>query len=128
LGARLPTPAGWTWSPWCLLAALLLFYPAVLASTRLETQLGRHDPAPVVVDEVVGTLLTAAFLPAAAFHDWRAYAAVFILFRILDVWKPGLIGRSQTLPRGWGIVMDDALAGSLGGLLLGAGWIWGVGG
>lgn len=120
LGAGLPSP--WAWSPWCLLAAGLLFYPAVLASERLERALGRHDPGVVVADEAVGTLLTMAFLPAAAFQDWRAYLAAFLLFRLLDVWKPGPIDRSQALPGGWGVVADDALAGLLGGGLLGAAW------
>jgi phosphatidylglycerophosphatase A len=120
LGALLPE---WNhWSPWCLAASLVLFYPAVLAATRVEAALGIHDPGPVVVDETLGTLLTMAFLPAEAFHDWRAYAACFFLFRLLDVWKPGLIGRSQDLPRGWGIVVDDVLAGLVGGVILMAAW------
>lgn len=115
-------PAWGAWSPWCLLASLLLFYPAVVAATQVERALGRHDPGPVVVDETLGTLLTFAFLPAAAYHDWRAYAVVFFLFRLLDVWKPGIIGRSQVLPRGWGICIDDVLAGLLGGVLLALAW------
>ncbi len=102
-----------------MLAAGALFYPAVSAATRVELSLGRHDPGVVVVDEVLGTLLTMAFLPAAAFLDWRAYAAAFFLFRLLDIWKPGFIGHSQALPRGWGIVVDDVLAGLAGGALLG---------
>jgi phosphatidylglycerophosphatase A len=76
----------------------------------------------VVVDETVGTLLTLAFLPATALFSPWAYVAAFLLFRVLDVWKPGLIGHSQALPRGWGIVADDALAGFLGGALLGLAW------
>jgi phosphatidylglycerophosphatase A len=107
-----------------LLMSLLLFYPAVLAATAVEAEVGRHDPGVVVVDETVGTLLTLAFLPATALLSPWAYMAAFFLFRLLDVWKPGFIGHSQALPRGWGIVMDDALAGLLGGVLLGVAWIW----
>lgn len=116
-------PAWGPWSPWCLVASVMLFYPAVLAAGRVELALGRHDPGAVVVDETLGTLLTMAFLPASAYRHWPAYAAVFFLFRILDVWKPGLIGRSQSLPGGWGIVVDDVLAGLVGGALL-AGFWW----
>jgi len=123
LGWGLP---GWrAWSPWCLAASLLLFYPAVWAASRIEVELGIHDPGKVVVDETLGTLLTFAFLPEAAYHHLWVYGAGFFLFRLLDVWKPGLIGQSQALPRGWGIVTDDVLAGLLGGaLMLGlwAGW------
>jgi phosphatidylglycerophosphatase A len=118
-------PAIGAWNPWCLAASALLFYPAVLAATSVEEDLGVHDPGPVVVDETLGTFLTMAFLPASAFRDWRAYLAAFLLFRVLDVWKPGFIGKSQELPKGWGIVMDDVLAGLVGGILLGAGWwLW----
>lgn len=120
-------PGGAAWSPWCLLASAALFYPAVLAASRVEAALGVHDPGPVVVDETLGTLLTMAFLPASAFGDWRAYAAAFFLFRLLDVWKPGIIGRSQALPQGWGIVVDDALAGLLGGVILALAWGLGLG-
>lgn len=122
LGALLPAAWG-GWSPWCLLASLLLFYPAVLAATHVEAALGVHDPGPVVVDETLGTLLTMAFLPSAAYHSWQAYVAAFFLFRFFDVWKPGVIGRSQALPQGWGIVVDDVLAGLLGGVILLFAWI-----
>lgn len=118
--AQLPSvPTPWApWGPWCLVAAALLFYPAVVAATHVEKAVGRHDPGVVVVDETLGTLLTLAFVPAAALHHWQAYAAAFFLFRLLDVWKPGVIGDSQALPRGWGIVIDDVLAGLVGGVLL----------
>lgn len=125
LGTLLPAPFGWAWSPWCLLAALVLFYPSVVAATRLEQSLGRHDPGLVVVDEVLGTLLTLAFLPAEAFGHWQTYAVAFFVFRLLDIWKPGIIHRSQSLPRGWGVVVDDVLAGLLGGVLLGAAYALG---
>jgi phosphatidylglycerophosphatase A len=107
-----------------LLMGLLLFYPAVLAATAVEAELGRHDPGVVVVDETVGTLFTLGFLPAAALLSPWAYVAAFFLFRLLDVWKPGFIGQSQALPRGWGIVVDDALAGLVGGVLLSLAWQW----
>jgi phosphatidylglycerophosphatase A len=120
LGFCLPAWGGW--NPWCLIVTLLLFYPAVMAASAVEAQLGRHDPGAVVVDETLGTLLTCAFVPAAAFHSPWLYVIAFFLFRLLDIWKPGLIGQSQALPRGWGIVVDDVLAGLLGGILLGAAW------
>ncbi len=114
---------GMAWNPGCLAGAVLLFAPAVAAATRVERALGRHDPGAVVVDETLGTLLTLAFLPASALDHWPAYAAAFLLFRVLDVLKPGFIGRSQALPEGLGIVMDDVLAGLVGGLVLAA-WGW----
>ncbi len=110
--------------PACLAAALLLFYPGVLAATAIEKATGRHDSGLIVVDETVGTLLSFAFLPAAAFASWKAYALGFVLFRVVDVWKPWVIGYSQALPRGWGVMMDDVLGGLLCGLIMGgAAWL-----
>jgi phosphatidylglycerophosphatase A len=108
--------------PFCFIAALLLFYPGVLSATAIEKATGKHDSGRIVVDETVGTLLSFAFLPSQAFHDPRAYAAGFLLFRIIDVWKPGLVDDAQSLPRGWGVMMDDVLGGLLSGLLLAAAW------
>jgi len=47
----------------------------------------------------------------------------FLLFRLFDIWKPGPVDAAQRLPGGWGIVMDDVLAGILAALLTGAAWI-----
>jgi phosphatidylglycerophosphatase A len=120
LAVLVPTWHGW--NPGCLLMALLLFYPAVIAASAVEAELGSHDPGLVVVDETLGTLLTFAFLPATALLSPYSYVAAFFLFRLLDIWKPGLIGHSQALPRGWGIVVDDVLAGLFGGVLLALAW------
>lgn len=106
------------WNPWCLACAALFFYPAVLSASAVEKEVGRHDPGVVVVDEVIGTLLTFAFLPQAALASFAVYAAGAFLFRLFDVWKPWVIGYSQALPRGWGIVMDDVLGGIVAGLIL----------
>lgn len=119
LGLGLP---GYAWlNPGCLIAALLLFYPGVVAATAIERATGKHDSGKIVIDETVGTLLTFAFLSPAAFHSPRVYAAGFFLFRLIDVWKPWIIDDAQALPRGWGVMMDDVLGGLLAGaLMLGA--------
>ena len=41
----------------------------------------------------------------------------FLLFRLFDIWKPGLVDAAQDLPGGWGVVMDDVLAGLLAALI-----------
>jgi phosphatidylglycerophosphatase A len=120
LGLGLPALGGW--NPWCLAVTLALFIPSVWAASAVEAELGRHDPGAVVVDETLGTLLTCAFVPASAFHSPWLYVTAFFLFRLLDIWKPGVIGQSQALPRGWGIVVDDVLAGLAGGAILGLAW------
>jgi phosphatidylglycerophosphatase A len=60
-----------------------------------------------VIDEVLGTLITLAFLPVSA---W-GYLAGFLLFRVFDIVKPWPAGRLETLRGGVGIMADDAMAG-----------------
>jgi phosphatidylglycerophosphatase A len=82
-----------------------------------ERWFDRKDPRPMVLDEVAGQALASLAAPAAAFTD-PAMAALFIalsfgFFRLFDILKPGLIGAAQNLPSGWGVLMDDLLAGAL---------------
>jgi phosphatidylglycerophosphatase A len=91
-----------------------VFVAGVWASTRAETVLGTIDPGPVVIDEVLGMLLTLAWLPLSLTGAFVG----FVLFRILDVVKPFPAGRFEQAPRGWGIMLDDAMAGMYGQLAL----------
>jgi phosphatidylglycerophosphatase A len=78
-----------------------------------EKSLG-HDAHPIVLDEVAGQLITLALAPRTL---WAAGAG-FLLFRVLDIWKPPPAYQAQRLPGGVGVVMDDVLAGAYGFLLL----------
>ncbi|MDD5542044.1 MAG: phosphatidylglycerophosphatase A [Acidobacteriia bacterium] len=80
----------------------------IWASTRAEIRIGVHDPRQVVVDEFVGQQI--AYLGLSPL-GWRSLLLGFALFRLFDVWKPSPIRQSQELPGGWGIVIDDVLAG-----------------
>jgi phosphatidylglycerophosphatase A len=96
-------------SPWWWLAfAAGLFSPACWAATGAEQYFGRRDPGHIVVDEIVGQCIALA--PAAIGNpaDW---IAAFLLFRIFDIWKPLGLRRLERLPRGYGVVADDAGAG-----------------
>jgi len=68
----------------------------------------------VVLDEVVGMLLTLAFIPLT----WSGIAAGFLLFRLLDIVKPPPARQLETLPGGLGIMMDDVMAGIYGNIAL----------
>lgn len=80
----------------------------------VEKQLKLKDPGPVVIDEVLGMLLTLAFLPVT----WIGAIAGFVIFRILDVVKPFPANRAERLPGGWGIMLDDAVSGIYAQILL----------
>lgn len=86
----------------------------IWASSGTERALNRKDPGPVVIDEVLGMLLTLAFMPLS----WWGIAAGFVLFRIFDVIKPFPAGRLEHLPGGLGIMADDAMAGVYGQLVM----------
>ncbi|MBO4314274.1 MAG: phosphatidylglycerophosphatase A [Desulfovibrio sp.] len=92
-------------------AAILVavFFAGAWAATRAERILGRKDPGEVVIDELAGVWLV--LLPIASPHWWEI-AAAFVLFRIFDIWKPWPVHASESwLPDGYGIMIDDILAG-----------------
>ena len=88
-------------------AALMISLLGVWSGGKAALALGQKDPSCVVIDEVAGMLLAVAGLPAR----WEIYLSAFILFRLLDIFKPGPIRRAENLPGGWGIMADDLLAG-----------------
>lgn len=84
----------------------LLFAAGVWAGTTAERYFGGIDPGPVVIDEVVGMLITLAFIPVGI----SGALAGFVLFRIFDVIKPYPAGRLERLHGGLGVMADDAMA------------------
>lgn len=104
------------WRPWHfgVLTAVLLG-PGIWAAGVEARRLGRLDPPQVVIDEVLGQWLTLA---GARVLNWKSYLAAFLLFRILDIWKPAPARRLESLPGGAGIVADDLAAAVYGALVL----------
>jgi phosphatidylglycerophosphatase A len=97
-----------------------------------EKILKQKDPSSVVLDEIVAipfcflpwitsVWLKTGKLPALeTFFSGRSLlivAAIFILFRLFDIWKPWPIRQSQRLPGGWGVTVDDLLAAGYVALL-----------
>jgi phosphatidylglycerophosphatase A len=87
-----------------LIAAL--FAIGVWAGTIAERYFGGVDPGPIVMDEVVGMLITLAFIPVGV----TGALAGFFLFRVFDVIKPYPAGRFEALHGGLGVMADDAMA------------------
>jgi len=69
-----------------------------------------HDPKRGVWDEFAGMWITCLFLPKT--FVWLALA--FVVFRVLDIWKPWPIRKFEALPGGLGIMADDVAAGVVG--------------
>ena len=107
----------WALAPadrWVLAAALVVGAVGIWAGGREEARLQTHDPGSVVVDEAAGMLVALVGHPRSL--PW--VLALFLLFRVMDIWKPAPIRQLQRLPGGWGIVVDDLLAGVYANLLL----------
>jgi phosphatidylglycerophosphatase A len=97
----------WTQSRVLEIALILfLFAIGVWSGTIAERYFGGIDPGPVVMDEVVGMLITLAFIPVT----WTGALAGFVLFRLFDVIKPFPAGRFERLHGGLGVMADDAMA------------------
>ncbi len=96
------------------LVIIAVFAKGVWASTRAEAILGTEDPGPVVIDEVLGMLLTLALLPLSL----TGVVLGFVLFRVLDIVKPWPARQLERAPGGWGIMLDDAMAGVYGQVLM----------
>lgn len=98
----------WTASPVVEVGMILgLFAVGVWAGTTAERYFGGVDPGPIVMDEVVGMLITLAFIPNLG---WSGILAGFLLFRVFDVIKPYPAGRFEQLHGGLGVMADDAMA------------------
>ncbi len=97
-----------------LVATLVLTLAGVWSSGRTAGDSGRKDPGEVVIDEAAGLFVTMAGLPA----DLPTMAAGFFLFRVMDIVKPPPARRAERLPGGWGIMVDDLVAGVYANLAL----------
>ena len=97
-----------------LVTIIAVFAIGIWAATGTEHALARKDPGPVVIDEVLGMLVTLAFLPLSL---WGIVTG-FLIFRVFDVIKPFPAGRLEHLPAGLGIMADDAMAGVYAHLVL----------
>ncbi len=79
----------------------------VWSATVTEQHYGREDPGVVVIDEVAGMLITCLWLPLGI----TGVIAAFLAFRFFDIVKWYPAGAAERLPRGWGIMADDVVAG-----------------
>jgi len=90
-----------------ILFALAVWSAQEMAAAHRQMTSGKIDPQEVVIDEVVGMAVTLALVPL----NFKTIGLGLLLFRIFDVTKPFPVRRFEKLPGGWGIVMDDVMAG-----------------
>jgi phosphatidylglycerophosphatase A len=115
-----PFPGTWGTIPACLLAYFLVggnqallsvialgaLVLSVWASGQAERVYG-HDARKIVIDEWAGMFIALILVP----YSLTNYAVAFVLFRVFDVIKLPPAKQAERLPGGWGVTMDDVVAG-----------------
>ncbi len=96
-----------------LLITVIITFAGVWSSFVMEKIWGK-DPSKVVIDEVAGMAVGLLFLPVNVTY----LLSGFILFRFFDILKPLYIRKSESLPGGWGVMIDDVHAGIYTNILL----------
>lgn len=113
----------------CAILALaghwVLFGLAVIATVggimAIRAAHAQDDPGWVVIDEVAGQWLT---LLGLLHITWIGAIVAFALFRLLDITKPGPIGWADRLHSPSGVMLDDVIAGIIGGVLIRLVLLW----
>ncbi|MCK5390901.1 MAG: phosphatidylglycerophosphatase A [Deltaproteobacteria bacterium] len=90
-----------------LAITVVIILISVWASSIAEEIFGKTDPGQVVADEVCGLLITMILVPVTISNIFLG----FLLFRLFDIAKPYPIRKVEKLHGGWGIVLDDVMAG-----------------
>ena len=104
-----------------ILITLSLISLGIPAATLYDRAKDSSDSSCIVIDEVAG--MTIALLPLLLLgqYSWVWFIIALLLFRLFDIAKPAGINALQKLPRGWGVMADDLLAGGYSALI-----IWGA--
>jgi len=103
-----------------LIFTLVAIAIAIYVSGWMAEAEGDKDPSIVVADEIVGLFIAYLWLPLGAngLPAWSLLIAGFVLFRIFDIWKPWPLYQLEKAPGGFGIVLDDVMAGVYANIIL----------
>ncbi|HHF52638.1 MAG: phosphatidylglycerophosphatase A [Candidatus Aminicenantes bacterium] len=100
--------------PFMLSLFLVIYLLGVAASSKYVSISGKHDPGEVVIDEVLGQLVALFLLRPS----WIMVLSAFFLFRFFDIIKPLFIKKAEKFSKGWGIMLDDIVAGIYTSIIL----------
>ena len=96
------------------LSIIVVFICGLIFTKEIEKKDGK-DHRHIVIDELAGQWLTFLFIPNFTFIT---ILTGFILFRIFDILKPFGINNLQSKKGGWGVMLDDILAGIYANVVL----------
>jgi phosphatidylglycerophosphatase A len=97
-----------------LIVAAIVFSFICAKSVDMFADEWGEDPGHVVADEMVGMWLTLVGNPLTLVN----FALGFLFFRFFDIAKPLGVRRLEAIPGGWGVVLDDVLAGVYANIVL----------
>ena len=98
-----------------ILFTVIFLFIAVWSADEAEKIMDKKDPGCIVIDEIAGIMVTLFNLP----FNITYIVAGFVIFRLLDVFKPFPIGfLEKKISGGLGIVVDDVAAGIIGNIIL----------
>lgn len=98
-----------------MVLTVLLLFVGIFACDLTEKLRGSHDGQDLVIDEVVGLLITMTWLPIT----WQSFVLGFIFFRALDILKPFPINLiDKRIKGGLGVMLDDVAAGIIANVIL----------
>lgn len=105
-----------------IIACIALAAIGIWSSTRAETSFDRKDAGQIVIDEVCGQVISFVFIAPYLVRlgpQWRWWMIPgFLLFRAFDIFKPYPINKLQDLRGGFGVMMDDIVAGIYAAVLM----------
>lgn len=94
---------------------LIVVHLGFMITARTEAIWKTHDDQRIVIDEVVGQMVTLVWFPPSVLTTLIGFG----LFRLFDIWKPGPIGWiDRDGPGAWGTFYDDIAAGAVGAAIL----------
>ena len=101
----------------CLASALLFCLAGAPLGSWAENKWGKKDPSQYVLDEVVGYLVAVAFIDTSN-GFLTSLSLAFLLFRFFDIVKFPPSRKLERIPGGWGILLDDVVAGFYSAIVL----------
>jgi phosphatidylglycerophosphatase A len=100
--------------PFYTIVMVVLLVLGIMTTGIVEKQMNRKDPGCLVIDEVVGVMIALWGLPLM----WSVMICGFFLFRAFDMFKIYPINKLEAQPGGWGIMLDDCMAGLYTNIIL----------
>ena len=97
-----------------IILIIVLYAAAVYVTEKIQIEYGLHDPQWIVIDEVIGMLITWSFVMTV---DFPTIFLVFSLFRFFDIIKIWPASYFDRLHHGVGTITDDVISGIFAGII-----------